>query len=276
MPRLDRFKALLIGVSALIFFAFLFNQAGTNGILIPNPDRLSTTTAVKSAGSTSKLDPARIAVASMNTDESTFDHLAMSNKFGYARKHGYDMKFDFEGSGFWHKFTMVENIIKEDRHDWIWWIDYDTLITNTTVKLEDIITDALHNVTKADNVDMILTADCFPLNAGSMIFRAHTRVLDFLKRCWKCGEAPKHPSEQDCMRDLIEANRHGERDKAVFVPQWRMNAFPDEIPCFDDHRRAWQRGMFVVHFAGAWAYLQNVTDPKGTMMRKYQGMIVHE
>ena len=56
----------------------------------------------------------------------------------------------------WHKLEMVEAIIKEGIYDWIWWIDMDTLITNTTVKLEDIIIEALGSVNDPDNVDVSL------------------------------------------------------------------------------------------------------------------------
>ncbi|KAI9830413.1 MAG: hypothetical protein M1826_004836 [Phylliscum demangeonii] len=211
-----------------------------------------------------------IAVATMNTEEAPFNYVSLSNKLGYARKHGYDLKFDVKGPGFWHKLTMLENIVKEGKADWIWWIDFDTLITNTTIKLEDLIADALDGHPNPDGVDMILTPDCFPLNAGSMIFRAHERLLPFLQRTWKCGKSAKGLSEQDCISQLIEKNQHQEAEKAVFIKQWKMNAFPEEIPCYDDDQRHWEPGMFVVHVAGAWAYMpEHKDEAKNILMQKY-------
>jgi mannan polymerase II complex MNN10 subunit len=111
-----------------------------------------------------------------------------------------------------------------------------------------------------------------------MLFRSSRRVSTFLTRALHCRNIPtpdnEHPSEQDCMASIIKENKHGEGDRALFIPQWKMNAFPEEIPCFGEGR-AWERGMFVVHFAGAWAHMPNTTvDPKGTLFRKYQWQIV--
>lgn len=61
----------------------------------------------------------------------------------------------------WHKLNMFENAIKQDRYDWIWWIDFDTLITNTNVKLEDIIEESIQKHSDPDSVDLILTADWY-------------------------------------------------------------------------------------------------------------------
>lgn len=59
----------------------------------------------------------------------------------------------------WHKLNMIEYLIRTEEFDWIWWIDYDTVITNTETKLEDVILDALRSAEKADEIDFILTAD---------------------------------------------------------------------------------------------------------------------
>jgi mannan polymerase II complex MNN10 subunit len=78
----------------------------------------------------------------------------------YAQKHGYDFRFHFKGPlGVWDKITNIETAIKLDRYDWIWCIDYDLLITNSTVTLEDVVDDALAQVDNPDDIDMILTSD---------------------------------------------------------------------------------------------------------------------
>jgi mannan polymerase II complex MNN10 subunit len=71
------------------------------------------------------------------------------------------MEFDWFGDGFWHKLNMIERLIQHNQYDWIWWIDFDTIITNTTVKLEDLIQESLVNVTDPNNIDMILTPDWY-------------------------------------------------------------------------------------------------------------------
>ena len=59
----------------------------------------------------------------------------------------------------WYKFVMIERLIQEGRHDWIWWIDFDTLITNGDIKLEDVVQEALADVIQPDDINMLLTAD---------------------------------------------------------------------------------------------------------------------
>jgi len=77
----------------------------------------------------------------------------------YTQKHGYHLEFDWVGDGFWHKLNMIDRLIKQNKYNWIWWIDFDTLITNTTVKLEDLIEESLATAPDPNQIDMILTPD---------------------------------------------------------------------------------------------------------------------
>ena len=81
----------------------------------------------------------------------------------YAKRHGYDLIIDYEEHAergtMWYKFDMIERIIRAGTHDWIWWLDFDTLITNTTTPVTDVIDDALANITNPKDVDFILTND---------------------------------------------------------------------------------------------------------------------
>ncbi|KAI5801812.1 galactosyl transferase [Pyronema domesticum] len=228
----------------------------------------------------------RIAIATMNTDETSYDHISLRNKFGYANKHNYALKFDLEmpkglvPMAVWHKLNMIEYLIRTEEFDWIWWIDYDTVITNTETKLEDVILDALRSAEKADEIDFILTADCWPLNAGSMLIRSSSRVLPFLSAVWDCGDPSKsldEPSEQDCIRDMLLKEPYSKTwgDRALWVPQTKINAFPSEVPCYDKYDKGWSPGDFVVHFAGAWAHLPQhlKKDSYGVLMRKYSEWI---
>ncbi|GFF22900.1 probable alpha-1,2-galactosyltransferase gmh2 [Aspergillus udagawae] len=176
---------------------------------------------------------------------------------------------------------MIEQLITQEDYDWIWWIDYDTLITNTDTKLENLIDDSLASVSAPDRINFLLTPDCFNLNAGSMLLRSSSKVVEFLSRVKTCRYDPlpglnDNPSEQDCMLQLIKENRHDEEEQVLFIPQWKMNAFPEEILCYDQDNRKWEPGMFVVHFAGAWAHMPNRTDAKADLFEKYYFLIDHE
>lgn len=79
-------------------------------------------------------------------------------------------------------------------------------------------------------------------------------------------------SDQDSMAAFIKSNdpltQHAKR-----IPQWTINAFPKEIGCYDTHKRKWENGMFVIHFAGAWAHVSG-EDPTGQLMKKYEVEII--
>ena len=65
-------------------------------------------------------------------------------------------------------------------------------------------------------------------------------------------------------------------DRFLVIPQWRINAFPEEIHCWDQRdepQRGWEHGSFVIHFAGAWAHVKE-EDPTGFLMKKYGGHII--
>ncbi|KAI5847508.1 galactosyl transferase GMA12/MNN10 family-domain-containing protein [Tricharina praecox] len=218
----------------------------------------------------------RVVVATMTTGQTTYDYISLSNKIGYVNKHNYAIKVDFAlpkdfvPLPFWHKLDMFEYLVRTGDYDWIWWVDFDTVITNTTIKIEDIIADALRDEKNPDNIDLLLTSDCWPLNAGSMLLRATPRLLPFLSSVWKCGDAPKEPSEQDCIRDILNSSPQ-ERSRAKWIAQKKMNSFPEEIGCYDSNNLPWSPGDFVIHFAGAWAHLKGKAkrDPYGVMMRKF-------
>lgn len=52
-----------------------------------------------------------------------------------------------------------------------------------------------------------------------------------------------------------------------------MNAFPEEIHCHQNGR-AWQKGDFAIHMAGAWAHVKWADDPTGWLLRKYVNEVV--
>lgn len=76
------------------------------------------------------------------------------------------------------------------------------------------------------------------------------------------------------MRDMLFDVDPGYTAQHVhMIPQWKTNAFPEEIKCWDKDDRGWEPGTFAIHFAGAWAHVKG-EDPTGQLMRKYEGEIV--
>lgn len=82
----------------------------------------------------------------------------------------------------------------------------------------------------------------------------------------------KEPSEQDVMRDFLTSD-DALAKHTLGIPQWKINAFPEEIGCYDESKVKWSRGMLAVHFAGAWAHVKE-EDPTGFLMKKYEREII--
>lgn len=224
--------------------------------------------------------PSRIALVTFVTEQRSYLYLSLRSKDHYTRRHGLDFIVDYEAHSergvTWWKYSMMERLIKKNKWDWLWWLDFDTIITNTDIKLADIIEDTLKNVTNRDDIDYLVTHDCNGLNAGSFIVRSHDRSIKFLQDIYAIQDREKKAgndlSEQDAMAKLIQDDP-ASGNRTVQVPQWKLNAFPKEIACFDDSDKAWEPGTFTLHFAGAWAHVKG-DDPTGQLMRKYEPEII--
>ncbi|QDS75934.1 hypothetical protein FKW77_003084 [Venturia effusa] len=280
-PRryLDPSRLALIAVPLLLlfFFFFRFEAAETKSV---TDDVRRIVRPVRALPGFRPLNESRIAIVTFTTEQKSYTHLSLKNKAYYAKKNGYDFYIDYESNNhrgmMWHKFDMVQKVINGSEHDWIWWMDFDTLITNTNIKVEDILAESLANATDPDSVDYIFTPDCFELNAGSFLTRASPRSHTFINRVaeyHKANATYEHQlSEQDCMRDILFQSSFMS-NQFVMIPQWKMNAFPEEIPCYDKDQKMFERGVFMLHFAGAWAHVKE-EDPTGYLMKKYEREII--
>ncbi|KAH8733063.1 galactosyl transferase GMA12/MNN10 family-domain-containing protein [Phaeosphaeriaceae sp. PMI808] len=260
----------------LIVFLFVFGWQLSQGTRHENSP-VGTDVIPKDGGE--KKAP-RIALMTFVTDQRSYLHLSLKNKDHYARRHGHDLILDYESHTdravvFW-KFDMAERLIKTGKYDWIWWMDFDTLITNTTTKLTDIIDEELRKVENPEEIDYLFTHDCNGFNAGSFLVRGHERSLKFIHDSWAIHDKAKaeggQMSEQDSTVQLMKDDKVS-ADRVHVVPQWKLNAFPHEIACFDPDSKAWEHGTFVLHFAGAWAHVKG-DDPTGQLMKKYEHEII--
>lgn len=117
------------------------------------------------------------------------------------------------------------------------------------------------------------------LNDGSFIVRSSSRSIKFLDAVRARHDTEKEQNakslgDQDAISIFLKGNSPLVQH-AMRIPQWTINAFPEEIGCYDTHKEKWARGMFVVHFAGAWAHVTE-EDPTGYLMRKYEPEILWE
>lgn len=232
------------------------------------------------------------AILSMTTSETSYDYMSFSNKHNYAAKHGYDLIWDFGPSlrylKVWEKLNMTRDAITsslyvDKSYQWVWMLDFDALITNTSIMISDVIEQSLQFAEsegkRREDIHLVLTRDCDPLNLGSMFVRASSWTLDFIEE-WRAGAdiLDNHGqlrNEQDVLRDMLRDNTFSVADHSVIAPQHFFDAYPAELECYDPRDpRPWEPGMFVLHFAGAPWRLKGEEDPVGSLMRRYSHMIV--
>ncbi|CAK1365221.1 hypothetical protein CB0940_08830 [Cercospora beticola] len=227
---------------------------------------------------------------SMASSPTSYDYITISNKHRHASKHNYDMVWDFEPNpGYgksWDKLnitrdTIQRTLVGEKSYEWVWMLDLDTLIMNSSVTLEDFVERSLEygerEGKKREDIHMILTRDCEPLNAGSMIFRASPWMLQMIEQ-WRSHDVDADAGEgnrldQGALKGMLQEDVFSSAQKSVIVPQTWMNSYPEEIQCYDPREEAltrpWEYGDFVIHFAGAAWHHAELHDPVGHFMRKY-------
>jgi mannan polymerase II complex MNN10 subunit len=109
----------------------------------------------------------KIAIITFTTTPTTYTHLSLSNHAAYAAQNNYDLFVDYSVSNsrdvMWGKFDMLQRIIERGGYEWVWWMDFDTLITNMTTRVEDVIEEGLQGAERQgkrkEDVDWLFTAD---------------------------------------------------------------------------------------------------------------------
>jgi len=153
---------------------FLFSEPQDDSAKPTNTTN-ATSSAVSPSNSTTTSSPqsARIAIITFTTSPQSYTHLSLRNHAAYARTHDYDFIVDYDVSNerdvMWGKFDMLRRVIDAGQHDWVWWMDFDTLITNMTTKVEDVVERGLEaavargdvKVGGEDDVDWLVSEDWY-------------------------------------------------------------------------------------------------------------------
>ena len=61
----------------------------------------------------------------------------------------------------WYKLQSVLKAFNDQKNEWVWMLDCDTIITNLDIKIDQLTSLASHN-----GFHIILTYDCADLNTG--------------------------------------------------------------------------------------------------------------
>ena len=178
---------------------------------------------------------------------------ALKSKKDYCERHGYtyieahEEEWNRDRPISWSKVLMYIKYAAQD-YDFIWSSDADVWITNPDLRLEDHVLPLL-----PVGKDLLLTYDsCQHVHAGNMILRCTPWIVDFFKRVWAQEDCIYHIWwENKAICNLMASNPDDCARIECTMEAWRFNAY------LRGHRgtRTWQKGDFLVHFAG-------VYDPK--------------
>lgn len=177
------------------------------------------------------------------------------NKELYAQQHGYDAIAKVDGYKYpvsqisFERTELIIELLESGKYDWIHACGCDTMITNFTIKLEDLVD---------DNYDFIIATDCFNINNDSFLVKNTPLSIAWLKHVVAVREQYANDPwyDQQAMIDSIDMMA----DKIKIVPQKYLNSYDyDQYPGSVPHiykkdmlgnDGQWSVGDFLIHWPG--------------------------
>lgn len=164
----------------------------------------------------------------------------------YCELHNYNSiirTYQNDFSGF-EKLIRIKEAFQNDKYNAIWSLDCDTLITNSSIKIEKYI---------FDDKDFFITKDYNGINGGSFIIKNSEYGNWFLDECLKLQGEPKIYCEQDAFTEMIK-RLNMFADKIAILGHPSINSYLyenyPEIPTQTHEQGQWQRGDFLLHLPG--------------------------
>lgn len=184
--------------------------------------------------------------------------ITVPNKTEYCTRHGYCYYQDVFTGGChpwpgYDRLPALLMLLKSNSYDWIFWLGCDALITNMSIRLEDLI-DA--------NYGMVAATDGNELQMDSFLVQKGKRGLELIQRVWDTRNETHGPYLEQS--NLIKQSGKPEFSGTVkLIPQKQMNSmryslYPDyywnhrfvqKIDCLGNNGE-WTPGDFVFHVPG--------------------------
>lgn len=146
--------------------------------------------------------------------------ITVPNKVEYCRRHGYDY-YQVPFTGECHSWPGYDRIpylialLKSGEYDWIFWLGCDALITNLSIKLEEL-TDR--------NFGMVISTDAFEVQMDSFLVQPRRGGIELMEEIWATRDGKHGPNyEQSNLARKIETGKF--RPVVKLVPQRVMNSF---------------------------------------------------
>lgn len=191
------------------------------------------------------------------------------NKAQYCLRHGYDLRVlrstrpEFKddkahAGGFsWSRLAEMLDLVESGLYEWVWCVGADTLVTNFTMNLEDVVA-GFWATGKIKHL-LICGERVAPIQADSFLVRGSNEGADYLRDILSSRNIyARHPwVENQAMIDRREQHA----DVTGIVPQWRLNSYDysqfyhvgdqyrSGLDCYGN-RGQWIKGDFLIHWAG--------------------------
>jgi hypothetical protein len=218
-----------------------------------------------------KVDTKRIAVLVVYDDnyESMKRITVDDNIKDYCDLHGYTLIqhkiTETERHASWYKISKSIDILKSNEFDWLFFIDLDCLIMNSTIKLESIIDEKYSYIIPSHNVPAIDTPTVTPFQTDNTItsqflVKNDDAGIKILEDIWESKELPSnmdfhtfdYESRQNRVTILKEEFKPYIKilDERILNRFWYVNS---PFITFHNHginNLVWNPGDFIVHVTG--------------------------
>ena len=211
---------------------------------------------------------------------------SIHDKTTYAIRHNYSlvmcpMSLDEARDVYWSKLKLISLLLKEG-YDNVLWLDFDTIINNKNMSVEDIIKRAGSGQQQQQQqqqpllaqVDLHRKIDSLYINAGVMIIRNTPEAMQLLERAYRQWQVVLlkgllyFDSDQDALSLSLGSNdvdsfgswRRWDNKDGLFNPKRRHNidkhGYTDEVVRIFRYGQLWalpkhvKDDTFVVHLPG--------------------------
>jgi hypothetical protein len=192
-----------------------------------------------------------------------------NNIQNYCDLHGYTLIAhkvnDFNRHPAWYKISKSIEILKNEDFDWVFFIDLDCLIMNTTIKLETIIDENYSFIVPSHFSPAIDTPTITPFNTdnvmtGQFLVKKDEMGVKILEDIWESKELPPHMDfytfdwEQRQTRVTILKPEFKPFvkiiEESLLNRFWYVNSPFMAFGIFNINNNVWKPKDFIVHVSG--------------------------
>jgi len=206
----------------------------------------------------------RILVLTGYDDHLPFGFIGERSWKSYAAAHGYGFfcHRDYspeKGHAAWQKLRIIFDALSPS-YDWVFWTDIDSVVTNGSVRLEDLVDPAFPVIVSGDWGPVELS----PWSTGHILIRSCGESRKFLLEASKLWQYKNFSTwDQAAMQTLCVGNPLWGQKIKILKPSV-LNAVPPEAA---PSRDPWKPGHFLAHITGT---VPN--DCKMPLMLKYEAL----